>query len=457
VEIGERASRGEIAAAAALSLRDQEISAVAITFVDNAGITRVKTVPVDRLEPAASWGVGISPVFEYFLVDDSIAAEGGPVGDLRLLPDVERLTVLTAQPGMAWAPADKYTQAGDPYAGCQRRFARRMSEAAAQAGLDVQMGFEIEWVVGEDDGEGGFVPGCTGPAYGMARIAETEDYVADLHAVLASQGVEVLQIHPEYMPGQFEVSVVPSDAVSAADTTVLVRETIRALTHAYEMQASFAPVVFVGGVGNGGHLHLGLRRDGRNLLAGGDGPAGISSEIEPFLAAVLAGLPALVAVGAPAVTSYLRLVPSRWAGAFQCWGRENREAAMRLVTGSTGEEDRAANIELKCFDLAANPYLVAGAVLATGLAGKAAGGDRLPDEVQFDPGLLAEDDRERLGIARLPMSLAESLGHLERSEILARAMGRELFDAFVAVRKAEIERFSDHPDEYAVVKTRLRY
>jgi glutamine synthetase len=460
VDIGEREARAQRAAAAAQTLRDQEIAAVALTFVDNAGITRVKTVPVGRLEQAASWGVGISPVFEHFLVDDSIAKEGGPIGDLRLMPDVDRLTVLSAQPGLAWAPADKYTQDGDPYPGCQRGFARRMAEAAAKSGLTALMGFEIEWVVGENDDEGGFVPACTGPAYGMGRIAETENYVAELHAVLASQGVEVLQIHPEYTAGQFEVSVAPSDPVGAADTTVLVRETIRSFSHSYGMRASFAPVVFLGGVGNGGHLHFSLRRDGRNLFAGGDGPSRITSEIEPFLATVLADLPALVAIGSPAVTSYLRLVPSRWAGAYQCWGSENREAAMRLVTGSVGEEDRVANVELKCFDQAANPYLLAGAVLASGLAGLAAaagGGRKLPEQVQFDPGSLAVEDCERLGISRLPQSLDESLGRLEHSETLPTAMGQELFDAFVAVRRAEIERFADRPAEYAVSKTRFRY
>ena len=68
-------------------------------------------------------------------------------------------------------------------------------------------------------------------------------------------------------------------------------------------------------------------------------------------------LPALLAVGAPGVASYLRLVPSHWAGAYACWGLENREAALRMVTGSTGSTSWAANLEVKCFDLLANPYL----------------------------------------------------------------------------------------------------
>jgi glutamine synthetase len=52
---------------------------------------------------------------------------------------------------------------------------------------------------------------------------------------------------------------------------------------------------------------------------------------------VLERLPALTAISAPSVASHLRLVPQRWAAPYQCWGLENREAALRLVTGSAGE------------------------------------------------------------------------------------------------------------------------
>ncbi|WP_439955844.1 hypothetical protein [Nocardia nova] len=89
---------------------------------------------------------------------------------------------------------------------------------------------------------------------------------------------------------------------------------------------------------------------------GGPGPFGIGAEGEHFAAGILDRLPALLTVGCPAVASYLRLQPSHWAGVFRCWGLENREAALRYITGSEGERDRAANIEIKTFDAAANPY-----------------------------------------------------------------------------------------------------
>ena len=222
------------------------------------------------------------------------------------------------------------------------------------------------------------------------------------------------------------------------------------------MRASFSPVVIAGHVGNGGHVHFSLWREERNLFAGGDGPHGMTGDGEAFAAGVLAELPALVAIGSPSVPSYLRLVPQHWAGAFACWGRENREAAVRFVTGMVGSRESAANTEVKCFDQSANPYLLAGAILAAGMAGVERG-LRLPPEVTVDPADLSDDERAGRGIQRLPQTVEEALGHLEKSDVLRDAMGPLLFGPFAAVRRAEAEAFSGKDPDAIVAAHRWRY
>lgn len=279
------------------------IQGIALTWVDNAGLTRVKSVPTARLPQAARRGVGMSPVFDVYLVDDSMTTSrhvGGPDGDLRLLPDLERLTPLAAQPGWAWAPVDRYDQEGRAHPVCQRLFARRMAERARERGLAVRMGFETEWVVttGDPDQDPPRYP-TTGPAYGMVRLVDLADYLADLLGALDAQHTEVHQLHPEYSPGQFEVSLAPTDPVAAADLTVLVRETIRACSGRAGLNPMFGPVVDPGGVGNGAHLHLSLWQGDRNLCRDGDGPHAMTATAEAFLAGVLRELPALLTIGAP--------------------------------------------------------------------------------------------------------------------------------------------------------------
>jgi glutamine synthetase len=449
------------------------VTMVALSWVDNAGIARAKTIPLGRLEQAAGWGIGMSPVFDVFLVNDTITTSphiGGPGGDLRLVPDLDRLAVLAGQPGWAWAPVSRYTQEGRVYAGCQRSFARRMAAQARDRGLELRMAFEIEWALGTEAGgpggadrpggaggaDAGFRPACSGPAYGMTRVVELSDYGREVVGALERQGLTVEQFHPEYAAGQLEISVAAADPVRAADDSVLVRETIRAVSARHGYRASFAPSVVAGSVGNGGHVHLSVWRDGQNLLASGPGRHGLTAEGEAFAGGIFERLPALTAVGAPSVASYLRLVPSHWAGVFQCWGRENREAALRLVTGSAGEQDARANIEIKCFDLAANPYLVTGALIAAGLAG-AASGAVLPPEINGDPASLSPAEITDRGLGRLPQTLAEASDCLERDAVLRSAMGEPLAGAFLAVRRGEAETFAGASPDEIVEQKRWRW
>jgi glutamine synthetase len=455
----ERDSRAGQARDLVAAFAAQGVRLVALTWVDNAGITRVKTVPLDKLEAAAAWGVGMSPVFDVFVLDDSITTSrsiGGPAGDLRLYPDLSVFRPLAPLPGWAWAPADRYTQEGAVHRACQRTFARRMTEAARERGLEFRMAFEIEWFAGRESADGAVVPGCSGPAYGMTRVVELADYIRDVVAALAAEDVEVEQFHPEYAPGQLELSIAATDPVRAADLSVLVRQTIRAVSQRHGLQASFAPVVVPGQVGNGGHVHLSVWRDGRNLFAGGDGRYGLTAGGESFLAGILRALPSLCAVGAPSVASYLRLVPSHWAGCFGCWGRENREAALRFITGSVGSEQTAANAEVKCFDSSANPYLLVGALIAHGLAALAETA-ALPGEVEGDPALMDPAELQRRQVSRLPRSLPEALDHAERDTVLAEAMGGPLFDAFLAVRRAEVELFAGRTPEEIAAATRWKH
>ena len=448
MDVAERRARSKHAESMVAGLAAQGVQALATTFVDNSGVARVKSVPLARLPQLAGWGVGFSTAFDYFRFDDWVAAPAagtGPVGDQRIIPDLSRVVTLAAQPGWAWAPGDRWSQTGEAHDKCSRLLLRRQVEALAGEGIEVKAAFEIEWVVSRGDGDA-FISGAGGSGYGMSRLIEASDYCRDVIRAMTEQGVVVEQFHPEYAAGQFELSVAPEGPVEAADTSVLVRTTLRAVGAAHGFRTSFSPKVDVSGVGNGGHVHLSLWREGRNLMAGGDRRFELTGTGEAFSAGVLQRLPALLAIGAPSVASYLRLVPSHWAGAYACWGLENREAAMRMVTGSTGSTSWAANMEVKCFDLLANPYLVLAGLLATGAAG-IAGGSELPEPVDVDPAALGEEELSRRGIERLPTSLRQAVDLFAADDVIAAAFGGSLVDSILAVRESELELFADATPE----------
>ena len=185
---------GEVvhAEAAATRLAGRRVHGLVCSWIDTAGIHRIKAVPVATLGSVVAQGVGMSPVFDAFLADDSIVATdvlGGPDGDLRLFPDLDRLTVLAAQPGWAWAPVDRLTQEGRAHPACTRTLLRRQVAAAAARGIQVRAAIEIEFALGRGDApDGEFVPAVHGPAYGMTRLVEQSEFVAALLEALAAPG-----------------------------------------------------------------------------------------------------------------------------------------------------------------------------------------------------------------------------------------------------------------------------
>ncbi|MGD0999007.1 MAG: glutamine synthetase family protein [Thermoleophilia bacterium] len=411
-------------------------------MVDSGGINRVKCVPLDKLAQATRSGMGFSRLWATALSNDHFTATdalSGPSGDIRLLPDPASLVQLVATPAWAWAALDQYEQDGEVFACCQRSFLKHMVQTARDRGYTLQMAYELEWYTAHVEADSSFTPIHQGPGYSSGAWAQVHELAADLLGALEGQGMAVEQFHPEYSLGQMEVSFGPTDPVTTADWNVLFRHTVRSVSAQRGCRASFAPVTILGQGGNGCHIHFSLWNSaGDNLFAEGSGVVELTAEGEAFLAGVLAELPALVALACPTVPSYERLQPQHWAGAYQVWGHENREAALRFIQGMAGGRRQTANMEFKAIDCAGHPYLVPGAIIAAGLSGIQRN-LRLPEPVSVDPFDLSEAEQRARDIRRLPASLAEAAEALAASEVLHEAMGDLLFDSTVAVRRAEAE------------------
>lgn len=424
-------------------------------MVDNAGVTRVKGVPVTRIDHVSRFGVGLSNVFAVFAVDDHITSSPGfegPSGDMRLIPDMDAAVVLEGGRGWAWAPVDQYSQEGDPMPVCQRSALKRAIEEAQSEGLLFRMSFEVEFTLFDAAGQ----PLHSGPGYSTFAFLPAEEFVIDLLDALGAQGIAVEQIHPEYSTGQYEISVAAGSPLEAADRHVLLRLTIRRVAHRYGLKASFSPVAVPGEVGNGCHLHVSAWRGEENLMSGGEGPEGLTDVGEHAVAGLLHHLPGMAGFLAPSVASWDRLQPSHWAGAYTCWGVENREAALRMIKGMTGTRARAANVEIKTIDGTANPYIAATLAVSSALDG-VRNAMRLPQAVTSDPDDLDESERSEHGIERLPADLAEAVARMEKSELPRVALGDALFEAFLAVRKLELESYGEADIETRAHLLRWKY
>ncbi|HEX2298698.1 MAG TPA: glutamine synthetase family protein [Pseudonocardiaceae bacterium] len=446
------------AGALALDLAAAGVVGVTITWVDNNGIPRSRTVPVDSLPQVAARGVGITTLFAVFDTHDGITyAHPGlstPSGDIRLLPELAQLTRLAGQSALAWVPGRQVAPDGSPWPYDQRGVLEAQVEAAARDGLEVRAGYELEFVLTRADDPGQEVA-HPGPTYSPHAMLVVDEFVTAVLADLAANGVPVNQLHAEYGPGQMEVSLAPSDPVTAADRQLLTRQTIHAAARAHGLRACFAPLFTAAGVGNGWHLHTSVSRDGHNLLAG-DSVRGPASPGAGWLGGLLRDLPALAAVTAPSVPSLHRLRPGYFAGAYRFWGVENREAPLRYIPGSEFLGAEHANVELKVSDASANPYLALAAVIAAGAAGLREGVD--PGEaIQSDPGSWSEADRAARELTLLPTTPAEQEAALVGSDRICAVLGEELLGAFLAVRRSDAAWAADRSLDDVVAAHRWRY
>jgi glutamine synthetase len=437
-----------------------DLRLVRFLYCDNDGVIRGKATGISGLGSRLGAGIGLTVAMQAFSMLDHLApVEGmGPVGEIRLVPDPETFVVAPYAPRTGVVLVDMLTRDRHPYAADPRWFARRMIERAAAHGLLVVAAFEPEWSLAAADGSGGWAPADQSRCFSSQGMADAAEVIDDVVGALEAQGLEVEQYYPELGWGQQELSISHRPALRAADRHLLYRETVRAVVARHGLRASFAPKPWADQAGNGCHLHFSAwDLDGRsNVFSDTSAPHGVSSLARQFMTGVLGHLRGLLALTCASSNSYRRLQPQMWASAYQVWGPDNREAAVRLASPYWGLEAESTNVELKACDSSSNPYLALGGLIAAGLDGIEKQAE-LPPPVTVDPHSMTEAERTRAGAARLPQSLDEALTALRADPVLMEALGERLSTSYLAVKELDLAMLAEKDDEYEYEVHRFAY
>ena len=443
-----------------LQARQAGVRLVRFLYCGNDGLIRGKAAAIEALEGALEAGIGLTVAMQSFTMLDRLAPTGtfGPVGEIRLVPDLDTFTMLPYAPKNARVLVDMLQLDRTPWPICPRSFLKRMIAKAAAHGLRVVAAFENEFYLARVDNEGRFMPFDRSNCFSAIGMDSASPIIIDIVEALEKQNITVQQYYPELGPGQQELSVQHTEALRAADQQLVVRETVRGVAASHGVYASFAPKPFPDQAGSGCHIHFSLwdAASGQNVLSEPTGPYGISPLGHHVLAGVLAHMRALVALTAPTINSYRRLQPRFWSSAYSCYGPDNREAALRIPSLFWGREAASTNFELKPCDASCNPYLALGALIAACLDGIEHGLNP-PEAVSVDPALLSEEERERIGAARLPLTLDEALVALEEDEVLTEALGAPLTHEYLQVKRAEWEGFKDQGLEFELDQHFYKY
>lgn len=417
---------------------------VTIATTDLTAITRGRPVPANQLDGAAVSGVGWVPANLSLTPFGNIVATNpwGSSGDLRLIPDLSarfRTELTGSATPFDVALGNLVELDGTPWVGCTRSLLKAaVADLKAKTGLVLAATFEQEFQI----------LGSTFPPahpFSISALRQADPFPAKLHAALAQAGAAPEMVLAEFGANQFEITTAPADALLAADRAVVVREVTRELARGFGWRASFLPKPSPDGVGNGVHIHFSFTdAGGKPVTYDPTMPGGLSSKAGAFCAGVLQHLPAITVLAASSVPSYYRLKPHNWSSSYTWLANQDREASLRIcpvVTIANRDPSSQYNIEFRVADATANPYLALTAIIRAGLGGLQSE-LAAPPLFSGDPEQLSEDERQALGLRRLPQSLSEALKELKASDAVQSWFSPQLIESFVGIKMDEVERCS---------------
>jgi len=414
---------------------------VQLQFTDILGVVKAVTIPIHQLEGSVKHGTWFdgSSIEGFTRIAES---------DQYLLPDMSTFSEIPWQRGdgprgTARVICDVFTPRGEPFVGDPRHVLRRQVERARKLGYVVNLGPELEFFLFRRDDNGRVAPLPHDLAgYFDFSTDLAQEIRQDMVDALGAFGINVEAAHHEVAVGQHEIDFEYADALRTADNAITFKFTLKAIANLHGLYATFMPKPIFGINGSGMHTHQSLFSiaEGRNAFADPDSKYGLSAVARGYMAGILAHARGMIAVLAPTVNSYKRLVPGYEAPTYITWGRTNRSALVRVPMISPGKSIEGTRAEVRCPDPSANPYLAFAVMIAAGLDGLERGLE-LSDPVEeslfeMDAGRLAER-----AIKQLPGTLGDAIAELKADPAICEALGEHVLSHFVDAKQAEWDEY----------------
>jgi glutamine synthetase len=434
-------------------VRNNSIQFLFAQFVDMHGKPNAKLVPAAHLDDLLNDGAG----FAGFAAGEIGQQPNDP--DMLAIPDVRSFTPLPWRPGIARFACD-VTVEGEEWLYCPRTILRKQLERAAALGFEFKIGAELEYFLVRRNDDGTIeladkLDTLDQPCYDMRALTRNLDFVSEVANNCSALGWDNYATDHEDANGQFEQNFQFSDALTTCDRAVFFRYMVEAMAQERGLIATFMPKPFAHLTGNGCHMHMSLWRDGENVFdcdpADDPNGMGLSPAAYNFVGGLKKHAKAYIALTAPTVTSYKRLVVgarsgSAWAPVYISYGWNNRTQMLRIPD--------AGRIEDRTVDGSCNPYLAATAILAAGL-------DGIENELEAGAPTsalnlhdLTPQDLENLGVEKLPANLLDATRGLEADDVLRKALGHtgreDYVDYFVRVKQREWADVHERVTQYEI-------
>ncbi|WP_040485865.1 glutamine synthetase family protein [Lutibaculum baratangense] len=408
---------------------------------DVAGVPRGKLMPAGKFLDGAAMTMPGSIFFQTISGDypdlTGIDVIDPADGDLVFVPDYSTLCLTPwEQDPTAQIIHDAVHRDGRPVELSPRHVLRRVISFFEEQGWHPVVAPEIEFylVKPNTDPDYPLEPpvGRSGRAefgrssYSITAMNEFDPLFDDIYSFTADQGLEIETLIHEEGAAQMEINLRHGDALDLADQVFMFKRTIREAALRHDIYATFMAKPIAREPGSAMHIHQSIvDAKGENIFSGPDGEA--TDTFYSYIAGLQTYLPAVMAMMAPHVNSYRRLLRYTAAPINIQWGHDNRTVGIRVPYSSPA----ARRIENRVPSSDANPYLAIAASLACGWLG-------------IKEGLKPTEPIE--GSARhlpydLPRGLLEAVALFEECEPLAELFGEGFVKVFSRIKQEEFETF----------------
>jgi glutamine synthetase len=415
------------------TVEERDVRFVRLWFTDVLGFLKSFAIPTEELDVAFEEGVGFdgSAIQGFARVQEA---------DMIARPDATTFQILPWRPesqGVARMFCDIASPDGTPFEGDPRWVLRRQLQRAQEMGFTFYANAEIEFFLfsSADDPQ----PLDKGSYFDLTPQDVGSEFRRHTIHYLEQMGISVHSSHHEVAPSQHEIDLRFADGLTMADNIMTFRLAVKEVAQEHGVYATFMPKPIQGEWGSGMHTHMSLFEGDRNAFFDAADDDHLSKTGKSFIAGILAHAREMTAVTNQWVNSYKRLIPGYEAPVFVVWGKRNRSALVRLPSYKPDKE-QSTRIEYRAPDAACNPYLFLAVALAAGIDGIERELE-LPAESLDDIYAMSIEEQRALGIEALPDTLEDALELMERSELLAEALGEHVFEWFLRNKREEWEEY----------------
>ncbi|MDR1110765.1 MAG: glutamine synthetase family protein [Deltaproteobacteria bacterium] len=396
-------------------IESRGLRAVEIGFADINGNIIGKRLPTSFLLGRMASGTGLcrAPLtwdiqHEYF-TSSAFAGFSHGASDMILVPDYKTLREIPWRPGVGIVLSDLYVDTGERIQVAPRQILKNVLGRLDKLGYVSKVGSEIEFYLLDENNNPLFGGKQT---YSLGQAGINSDIIDQIQYSLEGLGIPIEALHTEYGPGQMELILEYSPALSNADNTILARNAIKEICVKNGKRATFMAQPWAEHSGSGYHLHQSLWDQRGNNLFDTD-----KSVLGPYSAGLLKCAGEFMALVAPTVNSYKRLADMSFAPTKIGLGYDNRTVSTRLLGSGQG-----ARLEQRTGSADANAYLLIAASVASGLYGLE---NNLPA-----PELVVGNGYYNPDLEDLPRTLVKAAAWFDRSETAIEYFGQDFVKIF---------------------------